>query len=123
MKNLLEKDIILGLFVLIAFIGLLATSCYAQLWPPYAFFPSFVPSFNPYYVPSLPVIPPNIPVVEPILTPYFASLPTLGRFANATIIIILPQPTNIVTAYAPLGTVTLTPSVLAPVGLLLTLAE
>lgn len=123
MKNLMNRDLIWGISLLITFIGLLATSCSAQFWLPYTFFSPFGPSFFNPFVPFLPLMPPKIPVGEPVLTPYTAGLPTLGRFANATIIIILPQPTSTVTAFAPLGTVTLTPSVFVPLGLYLTLAE
>jgi len=121
MKNIYTM-IILYVFVLMLFMVFLTTPCSAQLWPSYPFIFSFMQSFYPY-APFIPIPLPGIPVAEPILSPYTAGLPTLGRFADATIIIILNQPANPVTAYAPLGTVTLSPSALLPLGLFLTLAE
>lgn len=108
--------------ILAAFLVFSIAICSAQLGPNYTFFYPFGLQFNPY-IPFIPTIPPVIPGLKPILTPYTAGLPTLGRFANATIIIITSPLVNPVTAYAPLGTVTLTPSVLVPLNLFLTLAE
>ena len=108
--------------VLMTIMVFLTTPCLAQLWSPNPFIFSFIQPIYPYN-PFLPASLPVIPIVGPILPPYTAGLPTLGRFADATFIIILNQPTNTVTAYAPLGTVTLTPSAFVPLGLFLTLAE
>ena len=108
--------------VLMVFMVFLTTPCLAQLWSLNPFTFSFIQPIYPYN-PFLPASLPVIPIVGPILSPYTAGLATLGRFADATIIIILNQPANPVTAYAPLGTVTLSPSALLPLGLFLTLAE
>jgi hypothetical protein len=105
--------------VLIAFIILLCVSfselCFAQSaylpWIPnttYSYFPVF-PFYNPY-VPSIATLQgyvPPLPFSIPAPIPSFSS----PRIANATIITI-PTATNTVTAYAPLGTLNLTPSTL-----------
>lgn len=98
----------------------IATSCPGQLWSPYPlifpFMPMFYP-FNPFPALSSPVITP----VGPLLTTYVPNLPLLGRNANATIIIILNQTANTITASAPLGTLNLTSSAIVPLSLFLAL--
>ena len=117
--------LILCILIMVGFVVFNATFCLAQFWSPYSLINPFATIFSGYspFNTFLPVMSPVIPLAEPLLTPYSAGLPTLGRFANATVIIILNQTTNPVTAYAPLGTVTLTPSAFLPLGLFLTLAE
>lgn len=78
--------------------------------------PMFYP-FNPFPALSSPVITP----VGPLLTTYVPNLPLLGRNANATIIIILNQTANTITASAPLGTLNLTSSAIVPLSLFLAL--
>jgi len=61
-------------------------------------------------------------MVSPLLNPYAAALPMLPFRNAAATIITLPAATP-VTAYAPLGTLNLTPSTLVLLILYLTLAE
>lgn len=130
MKRMYFLGAILSGFILVTFILFFTTSCYAQFFPffnPYisAFPPGFSP-FYPSFSPSLPFFSP-LPVIgaqtlNPVMSPLIARPPTLTRSA-ATTIIILPQATTPVTAYAPLGTLTLTPSTLVFLILLFTLHE
>ena len=112
--------IILIVTVLFFFAFVFTTPCSAQfLFPQYPFFPVF----NPYYlfppVPSLSTF--SVPILSPTLSPY-PVLPTFPR-AGAATIITLPTTAPAVTAYAPLGTLNLTPSSLVFLILLLTLPE
>ena len=50
-------------------------------------------------------------LLNPVLNPALAAMPTLTRNVDA-ILVVLPQSTPTVTAYAPLGTLNLTPSTL-----------
>ena len=100
--------------------------CSAELFP-FSFFPSpFFPSvFNPALtVPFLSPIPAYLPpVLSPPLTPYTASMPSLLNRSAAATLVVLPAPAPAVTAYAPLGTLNLTPSTLVFLILLFTLPE
>ena len=117
-------------FILVAFVLFLSTSCYAQLSPlfnPYvsAFplgFNPFYPSYNPFlpFFSPLPVF--GAQILNPNMSPLIASPPSVSRSA-ATTIIVLPPTTTPVTAYAPLGTLNLTPSTLVFLILLFTLHE
>lgn len=128
MKNLHVLTGLLFVFTLAAFILFISITCSAQVFAPYpAFFPFVLPApqlFNPYTFP--PLVPPtpaiNTSIFAPALSPYIASIPTMSRSAAATIIILPPTPPQ-VTAYAPLGTLTLTPSTLIFLILFLTLPE
>jgi hypothetical protein len=104
------------------------STCSAQIYP-YSLFTPFTPFFPTYdlFLPLFPTLPAfenpfTIPMLSPTLTPYTASLPTFPRSAAATIIV-LPPTTPTVTAYAPLGTLNLTPSTLVFLILYLTLPE
>lgn len=82
------------------------------MYPSYGLFPALFP-------------PP--PVIggtgfNPLIAPLVAVPSTIGRSAAATFIV-LPQTTTPVTAYAPLGTLNLTPSTLVFLILFLTLPE
>ena len=79
-------------------------------------------SYNPFFpiISPLPAI--GAPTLNPVLNPYLAGLPTFSRNAAATIVV-LPQPAPTVSAYAPLGTLNLTPSTLVFLILLFTLEE
>lgn len=111
--------ILLGV-CLFAFILGSAKPCSAQVSP---FFNPFLAPVNPFlypgypfpFVPSLPTVP--APVLNPLL-----SLPAFNRSAAATIIV-LPPAAPAVTAYAPLGTLSLTPSTLIFLILYLSLEE
>jgi len=130
MKRMYFLGAILCGFMLVAFVLFLTTYCYAQLSPffnPYlsAFplgFNPFYPSYNPFlpFFSPLPAI--GAQTLNPVMSPLIARPPSVSRFA-ATTIVILPQATTPVTAYAPLGTLTLTPSTLVFLILLFTLHE
>lgn len=83
----------------------------SPLFPPYYQANSFIPSLSPLSLLS-----------APVLSPSLMSLPAINRAAAATIIVV-PPPAPTVTAYAPLGTLNLTPSTLVFLILYLTLAE
>ncbi|MGA1790486.1 MAG: hypothetical protein ACMUIM_03290 [bacterium] len=121
------------LFLLMVSVFLMIRLCAAQtLFPfyspfnPLASFLSPIPNpmFSAYYQfnPFLPSLSPVSLFPTPILTPSLMSLPTLNRTAAATIVV-LPPAVPTVTAYAPLGTLNLTPSTLVFLILYLTLAE
>jgi hypothetical protein len=98
--------------------------CSAQIYP-YPFFnPFYAPFFpSPYLSPFTPTLSGFSPLmVSPLLSPYPAALPTLPFRSAAATIITLPAATP-VTAYAPLGTLNLTPSTLVLLILYLSLAE
>ncbi|MGA1790911.1 MAG: hypothetical protein ACMUIM_05465 [bacterium] len=115
-------------FILFVFVFGFSTPSSAQFVPYNPFFTSFNPffptAFNPAY--AFPFVPPvptySYPLVNPVLSP-FSVLPTLSYRAAAATVITLPAATPAVTAYAPLGTLNLTPSSLVFLILLLTLAE
>ena len=109
---------ILSFFIL--FVVFVATPCSAQLWSPYPWIIPFAPVFYPFN-PPLPLSLPFFRAADPLLPPYIAGLPMWTRNANATIIIILNQTANTVTASAPLGTVNLTSSAVVPLSLFLAL--
>ena len=79
-------------------------------------------TYNPFFpvISPLPTI--GLPTLNPVMNPYLAGLPTLSRNAAATIVV-LPQAAPVVSAYAPLGTLNLTPSTLVFLILLFTLEE
>lgn len=118
--------ILLG-FVFLALIISFASPCLAQ-FSPYSFFAPFNPFFpsifNPTY--SLPFVSPvptlPAPIFNPMLSPY-TTLPGLPFRSAAATIITLPAASPAVTAYAPLGTLNLTPSTLVFLILYLTLPE
>ena len=130
MKKMYILTIILCGFMMVTCILFFPTSCSAQLPPffnPYlAPFPlgsnPFYPQFNPFssFFSPLPVY--GAPILNPIMNPLTATTPSLSRSA-ATTIIVVPQATTPVTAYAPLGTLNLTPSTLVFLILLFTLHE
>ena len=130
MKRAHFLGVILFGFILMSFIFFLTTSCYAQLNPFLNHYASAFPfGFNPFY-PSynlfIPFFPPissfGVRTLNPAMSPLAAVTPSISRSA-ATTIIILPQATTPVTAYAPLGTLNLTPSTLVFLILLFTLHE
>jgi len=88
------------------------------------FNPFFPTAFNPAF--AFPFVPPvptySYPLVNPVLSP-FSVLPTLSSRAAAATVITLPTVAPAVTAYAPLGTLNLTPSTLVFLILLFTLPE
>ena len=96
-----------------------AKPCSAQF---FAFNPFFAP-INPFLYPaySFPFVPPLPTLTSPFLSPAL-SLPAFSRTGAATIVVV-PPPAPTVTAYAPLGTLNLTPSTLVFLILLLTLPE
>ena len=122
--------VLLG-FLVSVFILFSMTYCYAQFYP--FFGPYFTTSplgLNMFY-PSYDFFPPlfspmsflGAQIANPIMSPLTARPPFISRSA-ATTIVILPQATTTpVTAYAPLGTLTLTPSTLVFLILLFTLHE
>ena len=77
---------------------------------------------NPFLPLILPVPAIGPSVLNPVLNPTLASMPTFARNAAATLVV-LPPPAPAVTAYAPLGTLNLTPSTLVFLILLFTLEE
>jgi hypothetical protein len=113
--------ILLGTFLFVLIFGF-NTPCSAQILPFFPFQSVFNPTiypfaFNPFFAP-LPTFP--APILSPVLSPY-SVLPTFPRAAAATIII--PTAAPAVTAYAPLGTLNITPSTLIFLILYLTLPE
>lgn len=114
--------IVLGIGLFVFILGYTAP-CSAQIIPPFPPFTSiFSTGIYPFpFLPPLPTLPTfPAPILNPVLSPYPA-LPTFPRAAAATII--LPTAAPAVTAYAPLGTLNLTPSTLIFLILYLTLAE
>lgn len=94
----------------------------------------FIPYSPIYYDPFLawgapyPPVPPLYPTVAPIFptfpvfNPYLATFPTTTSRAAAATIVLLPA-APVVTAAAPLGTLSLTPTTLILLTLYLSLAE
>lgn len=108
-------------FVLFAFF--ITTTCSAQLLPYNPFFAPFNPFFLPVFSPFVPPVPTfPAPVLNPALSPY-TSLPIAPYRSAAATLIVLPPAAPAVTAYAPLGTLNLTPSTLIFLILYLTLPE
>ncbi|MGA1864298.1 MAG: hypothetical protein ACMUHX_04480 [bacterium] len=112
--------LILMLVCLYAFMLGFAKPCSAQF---FAFNPFLAP-INPFLYPAYPPFPfvPSVPTFPVMSLNPLPSLPTLSRTGAATVIV-LPPAAPAVTAYAPLGTLTLTPSTLVFLILYLTLAE
>lgn len=123
MKQLFFVKTLFYIGIMVVLLVSVSTLCMAQI--PF-YYPPIYPFFNPFFVPYYPVPPVSVfpaPIVSPLFTPFTASIPTIAnRFAAATIIT-LPAATPTVTAYAPLGTLNLTPSTLVFLILFLTLAE
>ena len=126
MKKICFLVVILCGFISVTFVPFLTTPSYAQLSPffnPYvSTFPLGYPAYNPFLPFFLPLPAIGAQTLNPIMSPLIARAPTISRSA-ATTIVILPQATTPVTAYAPLGTLTLTPSTLVFLILLFTLHE
>ena len=132
MKNKHLISLILCGCILVIFAFSLATPCSAQfLTSP--FYAPFTPYYQPisdfcfpFFNPSLPLLPPpsviGAPILNPVLNPALAGLPTFSRNAAATLVVV-PPPAPTVTAYAPLGTLNLTPSTLVFLILMFTLEE
>ena len=131
MKNLHVLAVILCGFMMATFILFLTAPCCAQLsqfYNPYiATFPLGFNPFYPSYNPFLPFFSPlpafGIPILNPVMSPLIATPPSVSRSAATTIIILPQAPASTVTAYAPLGTLNLTPSTLVFLILFLTLHE
>jgi len=113
-----------GSIVVIILIIAFAVPCSSQFVP----YPFWMP-INPFFSLGFGLFPGISPITafcpvpfSPVLNPYTA-LPSLASRAAAATIIVLPPPAPAVTAYAPLGTLNLTPSTLVFLILYLTLAE
>lgn len=126
MKTTKIYILVLLIFVLFAFVLSFSSPCSAQSFP-FSFFPPVNPFFpsiftlSPFsFVPPLPSYP--TATLNPLLNPYTA-LPALYPRGAAATLIVVPQPAPAVTAYAPLGTLNLTPSTLVFLILLFTLPE
>ncbi|MEW6379153.1 MAG: hypothetical protein AB1611_06055 [bacterium] len=102
---------------LITVIFLTSTQVSAQ------FIPYPAPYYDPYFafVPPVPYFPAAPVFAPPLFDPYLALPTAASRTAAATII--LAPTTPVVTAAAPLGTLSLTPSTLVFLILFLSLAE
>ena len=122
MKNINTLGSVFLVFLLLVFVLSLALPCSAQFLP-YPFFPSinpFLPSiFSPY---SFPLAPPVTLYSAAAFSPVTA-LPSIYPRGAAATLIVVPPPAPTVTAYAPLGTLNLTPSTLVFLILLFTLEE
>ena len=127
MKNVNLFTLVLLGFILFAFVLSIASPCSAQFFP-YSFFPSTNPFFSSVFNPAFPfpLVPPiaaySATTLNPFLSPYTTVPTTYPRSAAATLVV-LPPPAPTVTAYAPLGTLNLTPSTLVFLILLFTLPE
>ncbi|MGA1796891.1 MAG: hypothetical protein ACMUIL_13635 [bacterium] len=128
MRRNCSTRIFVGGCILMLSIFLFAMAAHTQLVPPFyfpfsplysqnGFFASPYAPFLPAY-PSFPII--ASPFMNPLVNPALASLPTLSRGAAATLVVV-PQTTPTVSAYAPLGTLNLTPSTLVFLILIFTL--
>jgi len=120
----MKSNVIMGSIVVIALVFAFAAPCSSQFIP----YPFWMP-INPFFSPAFGLFPAVYPVTafspvpfNPVLSPYTA-LPSFANRAAAATIIVLPAPAPAVTAYAPLGTLSLTPSTLVLLILYLTLAE
>jgi hypothetical protein len=115
--------VLLGFVSLTLIISFPLTSS-AQLFSFNPFLVPYNPFLNPAY--SFPFVPPVTAfapsVLNPVLSPYTA-LPSLYSRGAAATLIVVPPPAPTVTAYAPLGTLNLTPSTLVFLILYLTLPE
>lgn len=115
---------IMGSIVVIILVFAFVVPCSSQFVP----YPFWMP-INPFLSPTFGLFPGFSPVTafspvpfSPVLNPYTA-LPSLASRAAAATLIVLPPVAPAVTAYAPLGTLNLTPSTLVFLILYLTLAE
>ena len=115
---------IIGSIVIIALVFASAVPCSSQFIP----YPFWMP-INPFFLPTFGLFPAVPPVTafspasfSPVPSPYTA-LPSLTSRAAAATLVVLPAPAPAVTAYAPLGTLNLTPSTLVLLILYLTLPE
>ena len=130
MNKMYILTMITSVFLMVTFIFFLHTPCSAQLSPFFTpYLAPFAPGSNFFYSPYntfFPFFSPlpgySVPILNPIMTPLISTPPSISRSA-ATTIIVLPQATTPVTAYAPLGTLNLTPSTLVFLILLFTLHE
>lgn len=124
--------VLILLFIFASASFLYGTPCSAQLFYPYGFGPAFLQPFSSgffpgIYNPFVPLYPTVAPFgfapSAPFLGPVSASVPTIPFRSGAATIITLPAATTAapVTAYAPLGTLNLTPSTLVFLILLFTL--
>ena len=120
--------LILAIFILFAFVMGISNTGSAEFlpYPYFGFFNPFVPQFfNSAY--PFTVLPPapafSAPVLNPLLNPFPATMPTFPSRSAAATLVVLPQPAPTVSAYAPLGTLNLTPSTLVFLILLFTLPE
>ena len=123
---------LIGVFILCICVFFI-TPCFSQSFSPYPFNP-FVPTISPFYNPFYQLYDPFFPYVPslstlgselsgPVMNPLLGSIPTTSLRTGAATLVVLPQPAPTVSAYAPLGTLNLTPSTLVFLILLFTLPE
>lgn len=116
--------ILVGGCILMLSIFFFIMPAHAQLIPP--LYLPFTPLYTQTgfyaspYAPVSPVYPPFPVVPSPLVNPALAGLPTFSRGAAATLVVV-PPTTPTVSAYAPLGTLNLTPSTLVFLILIFTL--
>ncbi|MGA1794536.1 MAG: hypothetical protein ACMUIL_01650 [bacterium] len=115
---------IMGSIVIIVLVFAFAVPCSSQFIP----YPFWMP-INPFFSPTFGLFPAVSPVTaffpasfSPVLGPYTA-LPSFASRNAAATLVVLPPAAPAVTAYAPLGTLNITPSSLVLLILYLTLAE
>ncbi|MGA1843921.1 MAG: hypothetical protein ACMUIS_05105 [bacterium] len=115
---------IIGSVIIMVLIFASAVPCSSQFLP----YPFWMP-INPFFSPTFGLFPAVSPATafsplpfSPVPSPYTALPSLISRNAAATLVV-LPPAAPAVTAYAPLGTLNLTPSTLVFLILYLTLAE
>ncbi|MEW5804236.1 MAG: hypothetical protein AB1847_19240 [bacterium] len=86
----------------------------------------YIPYYTPtpsYFIP--PYLPPVAPIypTAPVFNPFLATFPTPVTRVGAATIVLVPAATPTVTAAAPLGTLSITPTTLILLTLFLSLAE
>ena len=115
---------IIGSIVIVVLVFVSAVPCSSQFLPYLFWMP-----INPFFSPTFGLFPAVSPVTafspvpfSPVPSPYTA-LPSLASRSAAATLVVLPPTTPAVTAYAPLGTLNITPSSLVLLILYLTLAE
>ena len=122
MKKLSSQKFVSCLIIFfVATILLISTQAFAQVpYNPFLYNPYL--AVNPYYppVPPAPLFPLYTPA--PIFNPYLIPPVPVSRTGAATIVL-LPAATPLVSAAAPLGTLSLTPTTLVFLTLFLSLAE
>lgn len=115
---------ITGSIVIIVLVLAFTVPCSSQFVP----YPFWMP-INPFFLPGFGLFPAVSPITGFSPVPFslvpspFTALPSFASRAAAATIVVLPAPAPAVTAYAPLGTLSLTPSTLVLLILYLTLAE